>query len=1400
MKKFISLLLLILVFSSKVEAQKKSWFVFQPNSQGKNIRFNGNIMQLSNSNYFAPIHPFTKKNFANYLSLNAQTDTSGNLVLYVLSTIDSVFVFDHKNNFVSAIKAYDISPIIVPMPDGLTFHLFIGSGFFVYRHYPEDESVLNLSRSVSSSVKINVQPKEKENGAVYVQKRSIQMIKNQCDTHVYKLHAVTANLDGMTGRYLISTTITTTKSNWEYPVFSRIDTTNITQDSGRFEYSISEVEINPNKNFFAYTSSSVLYAQQIVSKKLIGNWYKKNLERLYNDSGLFILGQEFLNDSILLYSMYSIYDTNSVHQGVFKIKLTDKGFGAPSKIINSEKFKFSYLEMGGNQKIYAANNKGYYYYSATVDSFIKESTVNITPEPTIDFLTQKLNGEYDGPPVKVYYFQNHIDGFMNETYVNTKSVVDSVIIKSNKAYTSSNHDLTELKKGPIYVMSHVKIYNTAKNVSFDGMQFYFHENAKFDIVASNKVQFLGTTLMGTCGAMWQGVKLMPIDTGINVVFGKNSSNLKSLVRDAAIGLKSIHSKNRITIKDSTKFTANVKDVEISNGLIDRINIYNSLFIDTARLNHRNKKTTVGIQLDNSFCNIGKNNFGKNIIIGNEIGINVLNSKYVQLDNCSIEHCEFGANMDNVRRISIKNSQITYCGTGVKAYLFLTFDFVSNSVLNSYNKVGYAGIGLDLNTILLDRVKIGGQKSEKNTFSSIANYSVRLLKKNAILNTSYFPVNEIEPTLIPVRPAINPLNWKRIEISNNVINGSLSHTGIAIVGTEKWHIDTCLIQNNKIESGLGISLTYAILNNCVNYLIPTKDNINDCYGKKNICENSFVVKVNKNYNLSNNFGTGILLKQCEKILVGHNKFVGFDSFYTNVGINLLNSTSCLIYRDTFWGFNNGVRLKDNCMYSNVYCNYFDRVLFGIVLDKSTLRNNNYPLLFSSLPYNKRVHGLSVASGASFESRDNSFVNIRKGGTCINNDKIYNIFSNKWDFSNTDTRRVNFVSSKNLRGFVMHDNAINYCGVNSNNSSTSNLDSVISTGINSNENDSFWMNYYIAEKAFRGEIVVNNANSFSNQIVELENSIKTNTLGDMQAKWNALSANTQKENELKYVLGKRIDYLSNYDTLYNRTSKSDNFKNWINDSFFTNLNIMVDTSLFVVNHKMLNDSVIQQLYTIAIKDPYKVSFAAFFARAFLQSLGKDYLYYDSIEPTYLSLVGQVTNSCNGGGASGILVKLLRQNGTYTGLSTTTEDFGYFQFDGISMKDLNHQDNYFVKAYFPNDTLHTTFVSTLENLINDSMIIIDCLFPTPPQLGTKSNEKKYRGFISPIPVIDNIHIENMEDCMGIELVNNIGQVVKRSTNNLKSGEMDIDVKDLTNGVYFVKLYYSDSTFKSTKIIIRK
>lgn len=1294
-------------------------------------------------------------------------------------------------------KLNDISPIIIPMPDGLTFHLFIGNKFFTYSHYPEDQSILNQSRPVSSSVKINAA--SHLHSAVFAQKRSIQMIKNQCDTHVYKLHAVTGNSDFSTGRYLISTTVTTTKLNWEYPVFSRIDTTIITQDSGRFEYSISEAEINPAKKFFAYTSSSSLFAQEIISSKLIGSYHKKNLGRLYNDSGLFILGQEFLNDTILLYSMYSVYDTNTVNQGVFKIKLTDKGFGAPTKIINSEKFKFSYLEMGGNQKIYAANNKGYYYYSATVDSFIRESTVNISPEPTIDFLTQKLNGEYVGPPVKVYYFQNQIDGFLNETYVNTKSVVDSVIIKSNKAYTSNNHDLTELKKGPVYVMSHMKIYNSAKNVSFDGMQFYFYENAKFDIIASKKVQFSGTSLMGTCGAMWQGVKLISNDTGINVVFAKNASNKKSLVRDALIGLKSIHSKNRITIKDSTKFTANVKDVEVSNGLIDRFNIYNSLFIDTAKLNHRDKNTSVGIQLDNSSCNIGKQNLGKNIIIGYKTGINVLNSKYVQLDNCFIELCEVGANTNNVRGISIKNSEIKHCGTAVLSNEFLTFDFVKNVVWNSYNKPGYPGIGLDLKTVLVDRIKIGGLKSEKNVFSAIKNQSINIVKDN-FNRLPYNPSNGFENPIIPLRPIINPLNWKRIEISNNDMYGSLSNTSITINSTEKLNIDTCFIQNNLIHSGVGIFMKNITMNNCVNYLIPTKDNVNDCYGKKNICNNLFEVTVNKNFNLSSNFGTGILLEGCDKILIGHNKFVGFDSFYTNVGIKLFNSTSCLIYKDTFWGFNYGVKLESNCLYSNVYCNYFDRVLYGIVLENSKLRNVNLPLVISSLPYNKRVHGLSLANGSLFESRDNSFVNIRKGGACINNDKIVNIFANKWDFSNSDPKRVNFVSSKSNKGFVMHDNAQNNCGANSNNWGYSNLDSLIESEINQNEIDSFWMNYYISEKFFRGELMVNNSTSFCDQVVSLQNSIKSNTLSDMQMKWNALSASSQNENDLKFVFGKMIDYLSGYDTIVNRANEIGNFKNWINDTVYNNVSLDIDTNLFVYQHKMLEDSVILQIYEIAKKDPSRESYAAFFARTFLEILGKNYIYYDSLEPSYLSLVGQVTNSCAGGGTSGILVKLMRQNGTYTGLSVMTEDLGYFQFDGITIKDLNHQDNYYVKAYFPNDTLHTSLVSTLDKLIDDSMIIIDCLFPTPPQLGVKSNQLKNIAHISPNPVSDLIHIENIENCVHIDLVNNLGQIVKQISNHSNSDVLDIDVKDLTNGVYFVKLYYSDSTFKSTKIIIRK
>ena len=59
-KKLFILLFLFLGIQTSAYSQKKSWFVFQPNAQGKNIQFTENNISVSSKNYPKPIHPFTK--------------------------------------------------------------------------------------------------------------------------------------------------------------------------------------------------------------------------------------------------------------------------------------------------------------------------------------------------------------------------------------------------------------------------------------------------------------------------------------------------------------------------------------------------------------------------------------------------------------------------------------------------------------------------------------------------------------------------------------------------------------------------------------------------------------------------------------------------------------------------------------------------------------------------------------------------------------------------------------------------------------------------------------------------------------------------------------------------------------------------------------------------------------------------------------------------------------------------------------------------------------------------------------------------------------------------------------------------------------------------------------------
>lgn len=71
-----------------------------------------------------------------------------------------------------------------------------------------------------------------------------------------------------------------------------------------------------------------------------------------------------------------------------------------------------------------------------------------------------------------------------------------------------------------------------------------------------------------------------------------------------------------------------------------------------------------------------------------------------------------------------------------------------------------------------------------------------------------------------------------------------------------------------------------------------------------------------------------------------------------------------------------------------------------------------------------------------------------------------------------------------------------------------------------------------------------------------------------------------------------------------------------------------------------------------------------------------------------------------------------------------------------------------------------------------------------------------IFPNPVHDNLTVLTTETIDHYELYNAMGQVVQSRTNSNNNNQIDIDVSDLKNGVYFLRLYKGDSYFNSKSI----
>jgi len=198
-----------------------------------------------------------------------------------------------------------------------------------------------------------------------------------------------------------------------------------------------------------------------------------------------------------------------------------------------------------------------------------------------------------------------------------------------------------------------------------------------------------------------------------------------------------------------------------------------------------------------------------------------------------------------------------------------------------------------------------------------------------------------------------------------------------------------------------------------------------------------------------------------------------------------------------------------------------------------------------------------------------------------------------------------------------------------------------------------------------------------------------------------------------------------------------------------------------------------------------------------MGFNKIYYDSAIKESPSLTGRVTANCQGGGTSGLLVKLWDVYGNYTGLSSVTGDFGYFRIPGTQILQLDTNVEYFIRVYLPNDTNHISVSASINHLIFDSLLNIDCIYPGPKPLNVISANNSL--IISPNPCDKKLTISNF-----IEGSTYLYEISSMEGSRIKHGKLDdnnftINTNNISEGMHILKILNQKShTYQCFKLVI--
>lgn len=1048
MKNTLLILSILFAFIWKANAQKTNWIMPQKDNNGnvisRHVDFNSGAPVLRNAHE----NPYTLDAWDNsqpitsYNSMNAAYDENGKMLFYVVNTDKYTYIFDESNNNLYYSSGYDYESgpsdkiTIIDLGCG-KYHIISGAKIYKFDYYSNSKYITTLKTDLES---YRITSGGTQAVEVYNHITRLVFDNNQ-KLLGYRVYTIGGNPIGYTRRvmtYYQYNVSDQTYESYDYTYDNDL-LVKIQEDSNAYGWlynfrggimHLTEMAFNYNGTQLAIAGLDSIFIFNIAAD---GKFAKtKAFNYLDTINYRRAVGLEFINDTLLAYSVSSYHEDNTYPYSPDYVAILNLNQMTSAQVASSANYARSHIETGTDSKIYVCASDGLY-----------EFQWNHTPSPSFNKIVtysplmnqNQLVWQGSNAVSSLFTLPGQFLGQPNENYTeyHPANILTSLTLTASHNYDDATHGLTGKGNGPILITEKLLIKpgagNSQTTINFTDMTFAFAENAVVEVYRGAQVNFTGTILKaGACGEkMWTGVRLMPDQGSTNPSHVaeanfKASQTKSAVVRDAFVGLKINGHETKAEI-DGATFAANGKSIYLDGINALGLNIKRAWFDGTIPLLDKD-----------AACNYFGAQYPQ-FKVNNDCG-NVPDKTWVHIQANGCWNFYVGSN-------SAMNGSaypIVLEGAEIGIYLRRGSMDIRNTEITKTKRFAVDAAAQDWGRVSNSDFRMNNCYIHNNLYGDLPDsrgvnikdyYQTISIQNSQFKDLLYFGVNvqNNKGADILVRNNVfDNVNSVGLNLQENMsfqyLNTNLLDSTKIIVDSNTFKNRTYGIGVNVYEPSKPMRSSYSLFmiykNTFTN--IPRGVNIENVIGgnapkplatlftNENTTVNGVTVFdfYNKNFIVSNNNLSiredvinqspshyGIRSRNSSGLNYIYNKIMSHDGkvYSAMYGITMYNSPNSLVNKDTVAYMDIGMYQLNDMTHSNYTCNSFDHTKYGYFLREHKLRNA-YP--GSTLAYRiRRTHG--IPNFVNSNSEGNRMDSYNSVNTQIHLHKS-NVDNNYWSFNN------------------------------------------------------------------------------------------------------------------------------------------------------------------------------------------------------------------------------------------------------------------------------------------------------------------------------------------------------------------------------------------------------------------